>query len=384
MIPAGLVGLIALLAGFGFYRLRQRKQNAQVDSSFLESKAQPDSFFGSSGGQHVDTNDETPTGSSLAYSPSQLDAAGDVDPVAEADVYLAYGRDLQAEEILREAMRVNPSRIAIHSKLMEIYAKRRDVRAFEVVAEQALKLTGGDGPEWERVCAMGRDLDSDNALYQVGGRPTSSTDDSATEKTTAMFATATQPTPISASPTPLELDESVDVPIDLDLGDLDIPASAPVSAPSASVATPDDGGLTWHALDSSPAPLEAAAPAAIEPPEPTFDFDAPDLDLSSATEPAALGHGISEPEPEPADASMIEFDLGSLSLDLDQSMPAIGAQASSAGADSGDPMETKLALAQEFHAIGDAEGARTLVEEVIAHASGPVKAKAQRFLAELN
>ena len=81
---------------------------------------------------------------------------------------------------------------------------------------------------------------------------------------------------------------------------------------------------------------------------------------------------------------MIEFDLGSLSLDLDQSMPAIGAQASSAGADSGDPMETKLALAQEFHAIGDAEGARTLVEEVIAHASGPVKAKAQRFLAELN
>jgi hypothetical protein len=43
----------------------------------------------------------------MSYSLSQLDAIGDVDPVAEADVYLAYGRDLQAEEILKEAMRAD-------------------------------------------------------------------------------------------------------------------------------------------------------------------------------------------------------------------------------------------------------------------------------------
>jgi hypothetical protein len=45
----------------------------------------------------------------MGYSLSQLDAIGDVDPVAEADVYLAYGRDLQAEEILKEAMRATPA-----------------------------------------------------------------------------------------------------------------------------------------------------------------------------------------------------------------------------------------------------------------------------------
>jgi len=28
----------------------------------------------------------------------------DVDPIAEAEVYMAYGRDAQAEEILKEAM----------------------------------------------------------------------------------------------------------------------------------------------------------------------------------------------------------------------------------------------------------------------------------------
>jgi pilus assembly protein FimV len=46
-------------------------------------------------------------------------------------------------------------------------------------------------------------------------------------------------------------------------------------------------------------------------------------------------------------------------------------------------MATKLSLAQEFHAIGDSDGARALVEEVVAGSTGPLKAKAQRFLADL-
>src|SRR5690606_4823699 len=163
--------LLALLAGLGFYRLRQRNKGASVDSSFLESRLQPDSFFGSSGGQRIDTADASVSGSSMVYSPSQLDAAGDVDPVAEADVYLAYGRDLQAEEILKEAMRSTPTRVAIHNKLLEIYAKRRDARAFEVVATEAYGLTQGEGPEWEHACELGKELDPSNPLYQPGGSP---------------------------------------------------------------------------------------------------------------------------------------------------------------------------------------------------------------------
>ena len=115
-----------------------------------------DSFFGASGGESVDTkNRGNSVVSSLSYSPSQLDA-GDVDPVAEADVYLAYGRDLQAEEILREALRVNPERTAIHLKLLEIHAKRRDLRAYEALASDVHKLTGGTGTDWNRVVELGR------------------------------------------------------------------------------------------------------------------------------------------------------------------------------------------------------------------------------------
>lgn len=110
LLAGGALALVLALLGYGGYRVAQsRRQQAQLDSSFQDS-GNPDSFFGASGGQHVDTADSSLTtgASSMSYSPSQLDVGGDVDPVAEADVYLAYGRDLQAEEILKEAMRHNP------------------------------------------------------------------------------------------------------------------------------------------------------------------------------------------------------------------------------------------------------------------------------------
>ena len=118
-VPLAGLGLLALLLGYGGYRVvQQRRNKAPLDSSFLDSRANPDSFFGGSGGQRVDTagNDTTTGGSSLAFTTSQLDAGGDVDPVAEADVYLAYGRDLQAEEILKEAVRIGREKKLISHK----------------------------------------------------------------------------------------------------------------------------------------------------------------------------------------------------------------------------------------------------------------------------
>ena len=375
ILPAGAVGLLALLGGFAFYRSRQRKKASQVDSSFLESKLQPDSFFGSSGGQRIDTADEAPTGSSLAYSPSQLDAAGDVDPVAEADVYLAYGRDLQAEEILKEALKMNPTRIAIHGKLLEILAKRRDARAFEVLAGDAFKLSGGEGAEWERICEFGRDLEPENALYQPGGKPKSKDDLVGLAAPAApIFAPSTIPVEPQADFAPSSM------PVDLDLGDLDFASasSAAGSKPEPTAPAPRDN------VNSAPVPLDMelswddlAQPAPTEPTaahQPAHPVTAAPLASAAASAPAA------------PDSGMIEFDLGSLSLDLDRSMPgdeAPQAATPTHGADA-DPLETKLALAQEFRSIGDSDGARALVEEVVASATGPLKAKAQRFLAELD
>ncbi len=275
----GVGALLLLLAGFGFYRYKKRNNAVQVDSSFLESRLQPDSFFGASGGQRIDTSEGGATGSSLVYSPSQLDAAGDVDPVAEADVYLAYGRDLQAEEILKEAMRTNPTRVAIHSKLMEIYAKRRDAKAFEVVAVEAFNLTHGDGPEWAYIGEMGRDLDPSNPLYQPGGQP-HMTDGGGADSHGDAPAFGSSTIPQMIEPEPEEPAASVDFDLDLDFSLGDEPAEA--AMPLAAAPTP-------------------VAPAPAYQPEPTVAmqalpadpiFDGLEMDFSTGTV-------VLKPTPEP-------------------------------------------------------------------------------------
>jgi pilus assembly protein FimV len=406
LAAAGLV--VALAAGFGFYRVQQRRKGAQVDSSFLESRLQPDSFFGASGGQRIDTNESSATGSSMVYSPSQLDAAGDVDPVAEADVYLAYGRDLQAEEILKEAMRTQPQRVAIQTKLLEIYAKRRDVKAFELVASEAYALTHGEGSEWEHICELGQELDASNSLYRPGGQP-SPGPAGAASAAAGHLGSAMQTRAIAAPPPPAT---DIDLDLDFSLGDEEPTAAnaAPESyeRTQAVEAAPPMPSLDLD-FDGAAAPHVAAAePAKLDMPDLVLDENSLNLDATlpsgpaSAATPAAPAPAASAPAPAPAaDAGMIEFDLGSLSLDLDkpaaseppsssngpdtESPTTAGAPLSTTGFEDStdDPLATKLALAQEFNAIGDPDGARSLAQEVIAEASGELKSKAQKFLAEI-
>ncbi len=392
------MGLLALLGGFAAYRLRQRKKNAaQVDSAFLESRLQPDSFFGASGGQRIDTSNGPPSASSMVYSASQLDAADDVDPVAEADVYLAYGRDLQAEEILKEAVRTNPGRLAIHTKLLEIFSKRRDARSFETTATQAYKLTGANSPDWTRICEMGLAIDPTNPLYQPGGAPASA-GGAAPVVENSSFGASTVALPANAAMADSAA-SGIDLDLDLDFSLDDEPASAisdvtggtmspPAEQTVKMAAQPQDNSLDMDFdLPDTPAPQAAAEPAPSMP-EISLSLDdleaqMPALDLPSAkfepTGPAPVEPAVSASPT--ADTGLMEFDLGSLSLDLDPPAPDAAQAPDGMGED---PLETKLALAEEFVSIGDEDGARALIEEVVSEASGDMRAKAQRALAKLS
>lgn len=412
---SGALGLIALLVAFGLYRRRQHKKVASGDSSFLDSRLQPDSFFGASGGENVDTSDNAATGSSMVYSPSQLDAVDDVDPVAEADVYLAYGRDLQAEEILKDALVSNPGRLAIHQKLLEIFAKRRDSNNFEKMATQTFQITKGEGSDWERVCQLGLSIDPSNALYQPGGQPNN------------LDGTPSRPMPLDQTGDLASGTDALATPVitpqvggagDLDL-DLDFSLDEePVSAISETKASYPEPTISLQAADAPPAldldfdlaeatapfaTAETAAKADAADGPDAIEFSLPDLDTANndQSQPAANSDdfklqaansfGLTGPVPLPdsappappaPDLGMLEFDLGSLSLDLGDEPPTEASATPSAHGYE-DPLVTKLALAEEFRAIGDEDGARALIEEVISEASGDMKIKAQRALSNL-
>jgi pilus assembly protein FimV len=147
-------------------------------------------------------------------------------------------------------------------------------------------------------------------------------------------------------------------------------------------------------------PPSRPEPVRLETPELNVNENSLNFEPAPAPAPAAKA----APAPAAAAGGMMEFDLGGLSLDLPPSAPAPApapaaaapapamaapamkfepATAVTSGGDDDSPLATKLALAEEFNAIGDADGARSLAEEVLAEASGDLKSRAQRLLAEI-
>lgn len=425
LVPAGgaLIAILLGLLGYSTWKRRRAAQAAEQDPSLGDSQLHPDTFFAGSGGQHVDTTDAAAT--TMAYALSQLDGGADVDPVAEADVYLAYGRDVQAEEILKEALRTQPERTAIYVKLAEIYAKREDVKALEEIARSLQPHTETGSSEWQRVTALGRQLAPQNPLYAdaASNAPADKPGSGFAAALQASTAAAATGAAAGALASDTDTASSPELPIlDLSAAFAEPSETAPATPATDTTSSASETKGDTSALDSQ---LDLSSPfTPSEPPSLVQDTvqdndsisDALDLDLSGfeanlpqsqstpATEPAAaadqLDDGLNfdlsieapaaeaapaEAPSAPAPDTSLDFDLGSLNLDLGtdtSAKPADNAKPMHNLAD--DPLSTKLDLAREFNAIGDSEGARALIEEVLAEASGSLKERAQKMLSELD
>ncbi|AXW16582.1 pilus assembly protein (plasmid) [Ralstonia solanacearum] len=163
------LGLVALLGGWVVYRRLQQTpvRTHGFQNSLLSREntviADANSLFGPAGAQNINTSQHSVFGTDFRVGSGNEN--NDVDPIAEADVYIAYGRDVQAEEILRETLEQHPERQAIRLKLMEIFANRQDAQGFQGIAEDMLARVGAASAEWAEAAALGRTFDPDNPLY---------------------------------------------------------------------------------------------------------------------------------------------------------------------------------------------------------------------------
>lgn len=160
--------LVLLMAVWLFLGSQRSKQLNDLEQGIMTSASlEASAVSGESASGNVATGD-------AAFSPDFSDSASggltdanDVDPIAEAEVYIAYGRDAQAEETLKEAILKEPERYALHHKLLEMYASNQNAEAFETVAGEMLTALGADNPIWIKVAEMGSKLEPANPLYQL-------------------------------------------------------------------------------------------------------------------------------------------------------------------------------------------------------------------------
>lgn len=478
---AGGGGVLALLLGYLGYK---RRKGRQTPTPAAEPTTQPsaassgtNSVFGAAGGQSVDTGNSSMLQTDFSQSGlSAIDADEGVDPVAEADVYMAYGRDAQAEEILIDALKVDPHRGAVYVKLLEIYAHRKNLKQFESLATDFYALTGGQGPDWVKAAAIGRKLDPDNPLYNEPGEAVAVPEETPTqlpglaEEVVAVPelpgeekssleqveppATETPPLefiqaetssqmketwalpgelkefaePLEASGGP-ELDQvgGLDFNLDLDepaapgaeplpgaeapdvgVGDLEFsldlePESAGSSvrengSEQALVSTQIDGDSFRLDLDGEP--LESAADfSSLD--EPEVDLaattladagvalqESPEVDLeqsSLATDLLDFDFDLEAAEPAQGGAAPAPLDLSEINLELDgteTTLESVGEPLEAAPSDS-EEAETKLELAKAYEEMGDRDGARELLEEVLKEGSAGQQESARTMLARL-
>lgn len=443
----GIGALLVVLGGLGIYRARRQKRSKQFEDSIItDSSLKANSLFGSTGGQSVDTNNSV-FNSGFATSANQLDS-NEVDPVAEADVYIAYGRDAQAEEILKEAMRTQPERHAVRVKLLEIYSNRKDLRAFEVLATELYGLTKGEGDEWTQAAAMGMAIDPQNPLYagaKSGGgnsvgasalnAPTQPLDEqglatllsvtqSDTSEMTDMGALETDTSyfsntsltdekplaPVQEADPEMILDDSsneMDFNLDEMSDDLSVPNTIP--RPEAVEPSAELASIDFDFLDVPKSTDESAADTSVSElafesvtdQKPAMEFtldDAPTEETSPGLAPMDFGMSdtpAAETSTSAGDATQthmadepMDFDLSGISLELDPAASTASPELSTDGLDAGSfsssaEMATKLDLAIAYQEIGDKEGARELLDEVMKGGSPEQSEKAKNLLLEL-
>lgn len=366
------------------------------------------------------------------------------DALSEADIYIAYGRFNQAAELLQNAINDEPQRADLRLKLMEVYAELGDRDGFarqegelrEIGGAQAdVDLLKSRYPAMAAVAAAGAgfaaasaadDLDSfslDDLTLDEPAAPAQKPQD-LDDAFDLSLDDEPDATPVARPAAEEALPGLDDLDLDADLS-LDLPASSPAavdddlgfdleldSTPQAedSLALGDDLADFSLDLDDGAKPSAAAEddfllsldddlPAAAEPAKlETSDFDLPsDFDLSMPEESVQA-----EPQADSFAAKLDEVtaELDQLAESLDQPAeeapiptpaPQVAAPAAELDGDddfdflSGtDETSTKLDLARAYIDMGDTEGARDILDEVLSEGSETQQQEARDLIARIS
>jgi len=335
----GAGGLVlALLAFFGLRRKRS------VETEFQESILQA----AGSGSTASDSEIVSTTSSASSNESSLLSEFavsdmgsmrndGEADPLAEADVYLAYGRFQQAEDLIADALEKDPQNEDLNLKMLEVFLAAKNQPGFDGHAELVLaRLEDSDDPMWQKVAEMGREINPENPIYQPGGAATGVAGEASGE-----MDSLNDDIEFDMDETEPAAQDSEEEGLDFDL-DLSLDADKETSENK-----PDSVEFT--------PPEETAA-------EPDLNVDMDSVELDSIKQ-----------------ENTLDFDIDSLDLDNDESEEESG----DGELTDMDEVSTKLDLARAYIDMGDPDGARSILDEVIEEGSDGQKDEARGIMEQI-
>jgi pilus assembly protein FimV len=295
----------------------------------------------------------------------------EVDPTEEADVYIAYGRYEQAEQLLRLALEMEPNRLALKHKLLEVYFASRDASAYSALFSE-MKAGGKDAEDpaaWQRALRMGRQLSPGDPVF--AGSTAEEEDLEAALRVAEEGLTAD----IDAAPAAGLGELKVDTRFSEAAPDLD--GGSVLNDLSLDLGTEELGDKGSHPfkLDVSEELSELRAPTSV-----TGELD--DNDLAKAggfSLEEITGQEMEQTEDRPPDLSGIELTIETGSGEQDTTMLHADTTLELV-----DDVETKLDLARAYIELGDGEGARVMLREVVEEGNDAQKASAEAMLKELS
>lgn len=419
------VGL-AILGLLGLFWWRKRNIEDDADSESMFATASEISLPGTPGeelsvpamddGSTYDVGTVGESSFLSEFTPSDFDAfdtdENEVDPISEADVYLAYGRFQQAEELMRQAIDDQPERDECKLKLLEIFYANENKSAFEEYATELVGLGKHNEPGfWEKVVEMGAELNPSSTLFtgNAGEKASFETDDTdesiasvivdnSVEKTDDITEVDAQTEEQAIDSVDFDLsvfdedesngdteeitdDDSLD--FDLSVFDLEGPEvnqTEEVENKSEEIVESIDFDLSLPA-ESNAAEGKVDLSAEVEADESldSFDFS---LD-SSPAEDVDTNLESSDQEVKETDnfnEFEFDFDLEAPSTDpeslgeLDQGVSDLTDM---------DELETKIDLAKAYIDMEDTDAARAIAEEVLKAGSKEQKKSAQAIIDQL-
>ena len=434
------LGAAVLLALLVLLLLIRRRRQAAADQAELEADDTPVSSGAQSSGRPAAA---AAVGGSAAAAGAASTAAtavaatdGDGDALAQAESYMGYGRYDEAREVLESALAGTPGNTAYRLKLLEVHAVNEDRPAFEAEAQTLYgRVDGAADPVWQRAVEMGRQVAPENPLFaeDAGSGETLLSE----EFELGPEAAAEPDGPAAAERESVEPDAGLD---ELEFTGLDDEDAAPPQA-GESVAAANQAEAPDLAAEPIPEDDLADLESALSDPADNDDDDFADLEFALSDAPEEQNpdaNAEQEAQPDAAtdtdDALSLDFDLDSsfrgdepsaaddarqsedeaqtdaddgfdleFTLDDGSAGEAPGAESAAEPGQSGDIVDgdepafaaadadealfdnadensTKLDLARAYLEMGDDEGARSLLEEVMEEGNSSQKQEAEELL----